>query len=98
MTKKRFITLLIAIVMVGTLLTGCGEEEKTKTITSNKTVSVAGSYSLFQTEDVHEYLSFLETFDESKYEIVDISTSMEKNSQYGGSMEFYMVTYKTIAE
>lgn len=91
---KRIITLLIAIVMVATLLTGCGET--TQTITSEKSVLVVGSYSLFQTEDVQEYLSFLETFDESKYEIVDISTSMAVG--YNGSGEFYMVTYKTIAE
>lgn len=94
MTKKRFITLLIAIVMVATLLTGCGET--TETITSKKDVSLVGSYSLFQTEDVQEYLSFLETFDESKYEIVDISTSIATG--YNGSGEYYMVTYKTIAE
>lgn len=95
MTKKRFITLLIAIVMIATLFTGCGEE--TKTINSKKEVSVVGSYSLFQTTDVQEYLTFLETFDESKYEIVDISTSITADYGYGSS-EFYMVTYKTIAE
>ena len=99
--KKRFITLLLAIVMVATLsvvFTGCSEEEPEKIVTSEKDVSVVGSYSLFRTTDVQEYLNFLENLDETKYEIVDISTSMEHNAQYAGSMEFYMVTYKKIAE
>ncbi len=99
--KKRFITLLLAIVMVATLsvvFTGCSEEGPEKIVTSEKDVSVVGSYSLFRTTDVQEYLNFLENLDETKYEIVDISTSMEHNSQYAGSMEFYMVTYKKIAE
>ena len=94
--KKRFITLLLAIVMMATLLvvfTGC---DSTETITSDKTETVVGSYSLFRTKDVQEYLSFLENFDETKYEIVDISTSM--NTAGYGSGEFYIVTYKKIAE
>ena len=91
--KKRFITLLVVIVMVATLLvvfTSCGDD--TQTTTSTKTE--VGSYSLFQTRDVEEYLSFLENFDETKYEIVDISTGR-------GALvtdEYYMVTYKKIAE
>ena len=95
--KKRFITLLLAIVMVTTLMvvfTGCA---KTETITSEKTETVVGSYSIFRTTEVEKYLNFLENFDETKYEIVDISTSMEGISFYG-SDEFYMVTYKKIAE
>lgn len=92
---KRVITLLVAILMVAALLAGCGEET-TKTVTSSKAETVTGSYALFQTEDVQEYLNFLENFDETKYEIVDISTSMDSGYQESG--EFYMVTFKTIAE
>jgi len=92
--KKRIITLLLAIVVVATLLTGCGP--KTETITSEKTATIEGSYSLFKTVDVQEYLKFLESFDETKYEIIDISTSMFTGNY--GSGTFYMVTYKTIAE
>lgn len=93
--KKRFIALLVAILMVTTPLlvfTGC--EAKTETITSTKTE--VGSYSIFRTEDAQEYLSFLENFDETKYQIVDISTSMFTSGY--GSGEFYIVTYKKIAE
>ena len=93
MTKKRVITLLLAIVKIATLFTGCSGETS-ETITSEKTATVVGSYAVFQTEWVQEYLDFLENFDETKYEIVDISASP------GGvyTAEFYMVTYKTIAE
>ena len=98
MTKKRFITLFVAIVMVATLLTGCGAEitETVDTITSTK-IEV-GSYVLFRTRDVQEYLNFLENLDENNYEIIDISASMEQISNYTGNSEFYMVTYKKIAE
>jgi len=95
--KKRFITFLLAIVMVATLMvvfTSCGDS--TDTIISEKTESVVGDYLLFRTRDVQEYLSFLEEFDETKYEIVDISTSMTTSGY--GSGEFYIVTYKKIAE
>ena len=95
MTKKRVLTFLLAIVMVATLFTGCSGGIS-ETITSEKTATVVGNYAVFQTIDVQEYLDFLENFDETKYEIVDISTSMWTGGY--GSGAFYMVTYKTIAE
>ena len=95
MTKKKgFITLLVAMIIGTTLLTGCDETTQTITSTETQTQTVVGSYSLFRTRDVQKYLSFLENFDETKYKIADISTSMDTG--YNGSGEFYMVTYKTI--
>ena len=52
-------------------------------------------YYLFKTKDVTEYLKFLEKFDEAKYQIVNISTSMNV-SALSSNQEFYMVTYKRI--
>jgi len=88
---KRVITLLVAILMVAALLAGCGNKE---TITSEKSETGTESYALFRTDDVQEYLNFLENFDETKYEIVDISVND------GGAVtdEWYFVTYKQIAE
>jgi len=88
---KRVITLLVAILMVTTLLVGC---KKTETINSEKSETDKESYKLFRTDDVQEYLNFLENFDETKYEIVDISVND------GGAVtdEWYFVTYKQIAE
>ena len=56
--KKRVIVLICAMITMAMLLSGCGEK---------RTETTVGSYSLFCTEDVQEYLSFLENFDETKY-------------------------------
>lgn len=93
--KKRFITLLMALLVVVSMLTAC-KPKKTETIYSQNTNEVRGSYILFQTEDAQIYLNFLEEFDEEKYEIVDISTSMYVGTNQ--SAEFYMVTYKVVGE
>jgi len=90
--KKRFISLFATMLVIVISLTACAPE--TTTIISEKTQEIAGNYFLYKTVDAQEYLSFLEDFDETNYEIVDISTSM---TVFGyGSDEFYMVTYKVI--
>ena len=81
----------MAIMVVGTMITGCGPT--TETIHSEITVEQKGNYAIFQTQDPQEYFKFLENFDESKYEIIDISTAMKINSY---SPQYYMVTYKAI--
>ena len=87
--------LFCTVSTVAMLLSGCGE--KTETIHSETTTqTTTGSYSLFRTTEVQDYLNFLETFDDTKYEIVDISTSMSIGT--GVSGEFYIVTYRTITE
>lgn len=63
-----------------------GEVQKTP-----ETEVIYGNYFLFETRNKQEYLNFLEEFDEEKYEIVNISTSMYRSEL---SSEFYMVTYK----
>lgn len=93
------LALFVSILLVVIAFTGCSET--TEIIHSDKTqiehaVEVTGSHILFQTENVQEYLNFLDNFDETKYEIVDISTSMLTGGHRSG--EFYMVTYKVIAE
>ena len=97
--KKWIIALFCSMLVVAVLLSGCSTEktEKSETIHSETTQTSVGSYSLFRTQDVQEYLSFLENFDETKYEIVDISTSLYGTRSYG-SDEFYIVTYKTISK
>lgn len=91
--KKRFSALFCSMLIGTLLLCGCGEE--TETIHSEKTQTVVGSYSVFKTTEAQEYLSFLENFDATKFEIVDISTSM--CVRVDGSDEFYIVTYKCIS-
>lgn len=91
--RKRIIALFCSMLVVTVLLSGCSITEP-ETIHSETIQTSVGSYSLFRTTDIQEYLSFLEKFDETKFEIVDISTSMSVTGY--GSNEFYIVTYKTI--
>lgn len=100
MTKKRVITLLIAIVMIATLLTGC-IGDKSKITQSNKNVDEAtalGNYFLYETKESEDYLSFLENFDDTKYEIVDISIGYNGTTATGKHINLYAVTYRAIAE
>lgn len=90
--KKRIISLFCSMFVVTMLLSSCGCSI-IETIHSETTQTSVGSYSLFRTTEVQEYLSFLDKFDETKFEIVDITTIM---SVYWDSVEFYIVTYKTI--
>lgn len=91
--KKRVSALLCSMLIATALLSGCSRE--TETIHSERTETAVGSYSLFRTTEAQEYLSFLENFDATKFEIVDISTSMWTHAN--GSSEFYIVTYKNIS-
>lgn len=88
------IFLVVAMIVLVLSLVGCGSDtKKSETITSsNETV---GSYSLFQTDDVDEYLNFLENFDEDQYEIVNIDTFVRKTA-FNYNDDYYMITYKKI--
>ena len=108
MKRQNGKTLLKAIgvgvlVLIVVLLTLAGLNEKPNNVQEGEAtyqyaeiITNDAHYQLFKTKDVQEYLNFLESFDETKYEIVDISTSMKIGTSVSG--EFYMVTYKTIAE
>lgn len=89
--KKRIIALVGAILMLTMVLCAC---ESTEIINSQTSENNEGNYWLFKTCSEKEYLNFLETFDETKYEIVDISI----NDGYYASDEYYFVTYKTTQE
>lgn len=103
MKKKRtvalslvilLVVLLLVMLLIVSLLTAGSAD--TTIITSTKDPAVHGHYFLFTTENVQEYLNFLEVFDETKYEIVNISTSMSVTLH--GSNEFYMITYKVLSD
>ena len=108
MKRQNGKTLLKAIgvgvlVLIVVLLTWAGLNEKPNNAQEGEAtyqyaeiITNDAHYQLFKTKDVQEYLNFLESFDETKYEIVDISTSMKIGTSVSG--EFYMVTYKRIAE
>lgn len=95
--KRRIIESLSVVLMITILLCGCESTPPEPTIINGETdQTTVGNYSVFRTQYVQQYLDFLKNFDETKYEIVDISTSYSYYVK--GSDEFYIVTYKTIAE
>lgn len=81
------ILILFSAVLMGIVFRRDDTETK-----KDNTITVGRSH-LFRTNKAKEYLSFLENFDETNYEIVTISTSMSNSAN--GSDEFYMVTYRT---
>ena len=78
MTKK-FIALFAGLMTIS-VLSSC----TSGTITSTETETKPGTYEVFYTADDSDYLNFLNSFDEEKYEIIDISK---------GTSRWY-VTYK----
>ena len=95
--KRIFLLGAITVFVISFGVCGCGnkkENKKTEKMSFPKEI-VSGSYLLFQTDDVDEYLNFLNRFDEDKYEIVNIDTFVyETSSNYDN--EYYMITYKKI--
>lgn len=98
--KKKVLMLLVVCVLVVSM-SGCMPGTKTtqsKTGTESTTSTISsGTYFLFETMNRDEYFSFLENFDESKYEIVDISVT---NRSYNTSeyINHYAITYKVAEE
>lgn len=83
---KRFIVLLIVLLMVVVLSVACFSGNVHSEKNQEVQEEVAGSYHVFYVSSDKKYLSFLENFDETKFEIVDIS--------HGHS--YWYVTYKDI--
>lgn len=90
--RKRILALFVTVSIACAALTGCGETTETIDSSQTATTTVSGSYHIFRTTVTKEYLNFLETFDENKYEIIDISASMNTITSY--SYDSYIVTYK----
>lgn len=96
--KKRIIAIFLTLVITSAMLVGCGDGTKKTIFRSSDTalqkyMEFEGSYAIFETEDPQEYLKFLEDFDYSKYEIVDISPGRCKDYWSG---RYYIITYKII--
>lgn len=99
--KKRIIAILLWCFLVLALV-GCGNRSEIITLPNSQAeievseVESSSNVSVYKTENVEEYLYFLESFDENNNEILGITTCM-----YTGvytSHEFYMVTYKKLNE
>ena len=89
---KALLGPLIAIVICMLLMVGLSPllESEPETISNSQVQDNPGTYFLYRTEDSQEYLTFWENFDEERFEIIDISTSMQAYK----SGEFYIITYR----
>lgn len=91
---KKIALLILALIAI-LMLSGCNSSP---TITYSdsavlNTSESAGAHCLFATTDVKDYLNFLDSFDETKYEIISINFSIDNN----GWLNYY-VTYKVLPE
>ena len=103
--RKRVVEVLIGFILI-LLLVGCNStniitlqngEIKIEEIKEGENVEIEmTNISVYRTEKTKEYIAFLESFDESNYEILGISTCMETGIYTNSS--FYMVTYKKLYE
>lgn len=101
--KKRIIAILLCYFLVLAFV-GCDSSNESEIITlrnSHPEVEVSemelfSNVSVYKTKNVKEYLSFLESFDESNNEILGITTCMYTGVYTNG--DFYMVTYKKLNE
>ena len=95
--RKRFIAIVVAIIIAFGVLTGCGGAKITQSSTEvEETRTTVGKYFLYETLERQEYLNFLEGLDRSKYEVEDISIGYYGTSITGDYVCHYAVTYKTI--
>jgi len=97
--KKRIVMLMLTLMISVSSLTGCGNKTQiTQSSTDADNSTTVGNYFLYETSSRQEYLSFLETLDESKYEIIDISIGYYGQSITGQHINHYNVTYRVIEE
>lgn len=98
------ILIMLLIFAIVLLLTGCSKIEESSTTefptdsnsgiytsmnTGIYTSMNTGLYYLYETNEKIEYVSFLADFDDSKYEMIDISVSVSE-----GIKTWYFITYK----
>lgn len=91
MKRRIHIFLLVLILILLTVfISGCGSNMKPKYI--EKTIE-SGKYLLYETNDGNRYLQFLDSFDNEKYEIVDISYGRNDYIDESDKSELFVVTY-----
>ena len=90
--KLRFLILVLLLTTITIVLSGCSEyKEETSHL---EELSESSRYFIYKTNDTERYLLFLENFDDSKYEIVDISISRHDYTDSSHKDESYFVTYR----
>lgn len=101
--RKRIVSIILGCFLTLTLVS-CGDSESSEIITLPNTepqtqtfeVESHSNVLVYKTEELEEYLTFLEDLDESNNEILGVTTCMYTGPYTSG--EFYMVTYKKLDE
>lgn len=102
---KRIITTLVLVTILALILVGCSSPTEVISLNGDGTQSQSIDYVeetsnrnvyIYKTKECVEYLKFLEVLDESRNEILDVTTCMYTGSYT--SDDFYMVTYRKLDE
>ncbi len=88
--KKIGLTIIIVICII--VLAGCCCTDQPEYIEENVEF---GSYHLYRTNDPSRYLQFLDSFDDSKFEIVDISYGYCSYVDGARKHDKFFVTYRS---
>lgn len=89
---KRIIAVILILIALFSFV-GCTNSNNPKPIVvetrTEKSTEKTGTYSVYRCYRESNYIDFLNNLDESKYEIVNISATID--ADYG---DYYVVTYR----
>ncbi len=90
--ELKIIVFVIIFIICSILLSGCANQNNPEYLEENFEF---GSYHLYKTDDANRYLKFLESFDDTKYEIVDISYGYQDHVDKASKHGEFLVTYRS---
>lgn len=89
---KRVLKIIIIFILCIILLSGCANQNNPEYLEENFEF---GSYHLYKTDDANRYLQFLESFDNTKFEIVYISYGYQDHVDKASKHDVFLVTYRS---
>ncbi|MBR6252753.1 MAG: hypothetical protein IKR04_02825 [Clostridia bacterium] len=90
--ELKIIVFVIIFIICSILLSGCANQNNPEYLEENFEF---GSYHLYKTDDANRYLKFLESFDDTKFEIVDISYGYQDHVDNASKHDEFLVTYRS---
>lgn len=90
--ELKIIVFVIIFIICSILLSGCANQNNPEYLEENFEF---GSYHLYKTDDANRYLQFLESFDNTKFEIVDISYGYQDHVDEADKHDTFLVTYRS---
>ena len=90
--ELKIVIFAMIFVICTILLSGCVNRKEPEYLEENYK---HGSYHLYKTNDPNRYLQFLESFDDTKFEIVDISYGYQDHVDEASKHDEFLVTYRS---